>query len=441
MIAARTSGVVVAVLALGLLGNPALTQPAAEQKAPAAAPAAPPAGTNAKPAGPQPAGPPRPAALEVPKPAPAANFLGSAMTGTNYTVKPTAQSDGMMRIFEIDSSYGKFQLGGVDFTRMRLREIEATATLEKMSQSEAWAKSFGRAAVAPVKFGVDLVFNPVDTLGRSVSGISNMFDRAGASLAGERTNRDTMADSLLGISDAQRQLAVELGVDPYTDFKPLAQQLRQMASAMAGGQLTVKAGLAAVTGGIGIGISAASNVEGAKDTLRDKTAAQVIAEVRVILNSLGVPEEMANRLLENPYYTPADLIIMSRALARLKAQNTIVYVNRASDAASRDVAYFQRRRAELLAARSAELGGLVAFVTVVKHAVNVTRDGRPVAVFPFDDLAWTEVPARTFRAATAEMRHRTPSGAVFATTGQVTPRAAAEIKNLGWKIVQVKAIP
>ena len=31
-------------------------------------------------------------------------------------------------------------------------------------------------------------------------------------------------------------------------------------------------------------------------------------------------------------------------------------------------------------------------------------------------------------------------GAVFATTGQVTPVAAAEIKKLGWKIVQLKPV-
>jgi hypothetical protein len=29
---------------------------------------------------------------------------------------------------------------------------------------------------------------------------------------------------------------------------------------------------------------------------------------------------------------------------------------------------------------------------------------------------------------------------VFATTGQVTPVAAAEIKKLGWKIVQLKPV-
>ena len=68
--------------------------------------------------------------------------------------------------------------------------------------------------VAPLKLGVDFAINPFETLGRSATGIHNMFDRAGASIAGQRSNRDSIADSLLGVSDAQRELAVELGVAP-----------------------------------------------------------------------------------------------------------------------------------------------------------------------------------------------------------------------------------
>ena len=60
-----------------------------------------------------------------------------------------------------------------------------------------------------------------------MSGIHNMFDRAGARMASQRSNRDSLADSLLGISDAQRQLAFELGVDPYTDFPPLQNGCRR----------------------------------------------------------------------------------------------------------------------------------------------------------------------------------------------------------------------
>jgi hypothetical protein len=97
------------------------------------------------------------------------------------------------------------------------------------------------------------------------------------------------------------------------------------------------------------------------------------------------------------------------------------------------------RRADLITARSVELGGLVAFVPVAGHVVNVARDGRAVAVFPLDDLAWTALPKRTFLAANAELRRRNPNAAaVFATTGQVTQLAASEIKKLGWQIVQLK---
>ena len=44
----------------------------------------------------------------------------------------------------------------------------------------------------------------------------------GAGLANNRADRDSVVDSVLGVSDTQRELAVELDVDPYTDFPPLA---------------------------------------------------------------------------------------------------------------------------------------------------------------------------------------------------------------------------
>ena len=407
----RRTSFVLAALGLGLLGSTAFVQQIAAQNA----------------------------GLETPKPAPAANYLGAAMRSENYTVGPTARSDGIMRIFHVETRYGKYDFDGVEFTKLRLREIEATAALEKMSKSEAWIKSFGNAAIAPVKFGVSFITNPAEAINRSTSGIHNMFDRAGAALSNQKSGRDNVANSLLGVSDAQRQLAAQLNVDPYTDFAPLQNRLQEMSRVMAGGSLTVKAGLAAVTGGIGMGISAAGSMEAVKDTLRDKTAAQVIAEVRGTLISLSVPEATVNRLLENQNYTPAFLLVMSRALAQLKAQNTAAYVERAAEANSYGVAYFHARRAQLIAARSAELGGLVAFAPVAGHVINVTRDGKAVALFPLDDLAWTAMPKRTFLAANSELRSRSPNGAaVFATTGQVTPLAASEIKNLGWQVVQLK---
>ena len=248
-------------------------------------------------------------ALELPKPQPVEKYLGNSASGANYTVRAIVRSDGVMRIFDVDTPYGKFAFDGVEFTKLRLHELDAVAAIEKMSQSEAFGQAFGRAALGPIKFGADLITKPVDTVERSLNGIGNMFDRIGAGLSNTRADRDNVVESLLGVSDTQRELAVSLDVDPYTDFPPLAQRLKEMANIMAGGGLPVRAGLSFVPGGAGIAVSSVATVSSAKDTLRDKTAAQVIAEARATLASLGVSDESASRLVENRNYTPADLLI------------------------------------------------------------------------------------------------------------------------------------
>ena len=180
-------------------------------------------------------------ALELPKPEPVAKYLGKAATGTNYTVNPIVRSDGVMRIFDVDTPYGNFAFDGIEFAKLRIHELNAIAAIEKMSQSEEFGKAFGRAALGPIKFGADLITNPAGTVERSLTGIGNMFDRFGAGLSNNRADRDGLVDSLLGVSDTQRELAVDLDVDPYTDFPPLAQKLKEMAGVMASGGLPIKA--------------------------------------------------------------------------------------------------------------------------------------------------------------------------------------------------------
>lgn len=382
------------------------------------------------------------APLEKPKTVGAQVFLGPTVIGPNYKVKPQARSDGMMRLFTVETPYGEFQFDGIEFTKMRLRELDAVAALEKMSQSDRFMNALGRAAFAPVKFGADLITNPIDTINRSMSGVANMFDRAGAGLANTRADRDNLVESLLGVSDTQRELAVELGVDPYTDFPPLATRLKQMAGAMASGGLPVKAGLALIPGGAGIAVSSVSSVGNAKDSLRSKTPAQLVAETRGNLQKLEVPDSTIDRLVENRNYTPADLLIMSRALLQIGAQDSVVFVDDAAKANTRDLAFYQRRLAELMAARNGALGGLASFTAAAGHVVNISRNGAVVAVFPLDDIAWTELLRRAFVATSAQLRNDRPGGRWnFATTGAVSPMAAEQIKKLGWKIVQIKPLP
>ncbi len=266
-----------------------------------------------------------------------------------------------------------------------------------------------------------------------------MFDRMGAGMNEQKASRDSTTDSLMGTSAARRELGVELGVDPYTDFPPLSQKLDEIARASALGGLSVKAALSVVPGVGGIAVSSSATADSLKETLRDKTSAQIAQQVKAALQKLKVTAKSSTRLVENRLYTPADLLLLSTALTQLKAGSTELFVSRASQASTRDVAIFQRDRAVMLAAKSSELGGIVEFVSVSGFPLNRTRDGTIVAVFPLDDLAWTEVASRAFISVTGALRltgyEKAP---VLATTATVTPMTEDEIKKLGWTVVVSK---
>ena len=376
------------------------------------------------------------AAFETPQDGTASAYLGAAAQGTGYKVEPVVPSDGFLRMFTFDTAHGRFQIHGVELAKQRLRELQALHRLAQMSESDVFTKSLGQAAMAPVRFGADLVTDPGATLNRTFSGIGNMFNRIEAGAENRKASRDTVAGSLIGTDTARRQLAVELGVDPYTDFQPLAQRLEAMAKASALGGLSVRAVLTAVPGPGGTIVSSTSTASSIQSTLREKTSGQILQQVKSSLQRLKVPAASSARLIGNKLYTPADLLIMTEALARLKAGNTELFIARAAQADTHDVAFFQRRRAEFLAAKSNELGGIVEFVSVGTFPLNRTRDGTIVALFPLDDVTWTETSARAFTTVAGQLRllgyQQSP---VLATAAAVTPMAEEELKKLGWTIV------
>jgi hypothetical protein len=374
------------------------------------------------------------AAFELPQSVDAGSILGDQAQGENYTVEADVRSDGLMHIFVVTSNYGRFQVNGDALMRQRIQELRALSALEKMSQSDVFTNSLGKAATAPLRFGIALITKPGDTIVRSVSGVTNMFDSVGASLQNQGASRDTAANSLLGVDAARRQFAVELGVDPYSEFPPLAQKLQEIAGSAALGGLSVRAALSVIPGGVGMVISGSSSISSVTDTLRDKTAAQIIQEVRQILQRVRVSNDAASRLVENRNYSPADLLVMSRALAKLNARNSGLFVQKAAEAQSRDVAFFQRRRAELLARQTT---GVTEFISVAGFTLNRTNVGDVLAVFPLDEVSWTETNARIFGAVTEQLRRTGTSSPVLATPGDVTPEAQREITKLGWKIVRL----
>lgn len=375
-------------------------------------------------------------AFEDPPVTTAAAVLGAQATGPNYRVDPEVRSDGLLQLFILHTNFGTFEVAGQDLMRERIRELAALRKLNAMSESDVFLKSLGQTAAAPLRFGADLLTAPGATLRKSASGVANMFDRIGTAVTNEKSNRDNVVGSVLGVESAKRALAVQLGVDPYTDFQPLATKLTDVATASALGGLSMKALMMAIPGGAGVVVSSGSTVDTIRNTLAEKTAAQVVQQVLGTLSKVGVAPALAQRFVQNRNYTPTDLLVIATALQSMKVSGASIFIARAADADTREEAYFQRRRALLLTENAASLG-IGSFVSFGGFPLNKLKDGRILALFPLDEVAWTPRVAAAFNKVSPAV---TASGttAVLGIRGALTPTARDEITRAGWTIVAIK---
>ena len=381
---------------------------------------------------------PAASAAEVPAASTAAALLGKDTQGPNWTVSPEVKSDGFVRLYNVTTPYGDFQVNGQRRMDERLQELRALKQLEEMSSTKAFADAIGTAGLAPIKFGRDLVLDPVETTGNLLSGIANMFDKAVSEVEHAGASRDDFVESVVGVKKAMRDLAFELKVDPYTDFTPLRDGLQDVARVMAAGDISVSAAISAIPGGAGVAVSATSRASGLANPIRDKSSAEIAELVTQKLKKLEVEEATIESFVENKAYSPGDTYLIADALETLNAANTQSFVLRAAKADSADLAKFHRYRAELLAKNNAKLGTLKEFYVVNEFALNRDAKGALVAAFPFDGLSWTETAARSMSAISQELATRGETKApVFATTGKVSATAQAELKKRGWKIVSL----
>ncbi len=85
------------------------------------------------------------AAVEIPHDRAASAYLGAAVQGPGYKVDPAVPSDGFMRQFTIETDQGRIRVDGVALARQRVRELQALDRLQKMSESDVFTKSLGKA--------------------------------------------------------------------------------------------------------------------------------------------------------------------------------------------------------------------------------------------------------------------------------------------------------
>ena len=375
------------------------------------------------------------AATETAPDVTAASLLGADVKGENWEVASAVHSDGFLRIFSVKTPYGDFQVNGVRRMKERINELRALSVLEKMSRTKAFGDALAKAGMAPIKFGRDLILDPVETTGNFVTGVGKMFNNIYTGVKNRGKGRDPLLESVIGITKAERDLAAELNVDPYTDFTPLRNGLEDVAHAIAAGDLTVTGALSAIPGGAGIAVGATSTASTVAASIKDKTSTEIAQLVTKKLQGMGVDEATTKAFVANTNYTPADQYEISDSLEKLGAANASAYIARANEATTADVAKFMRYRAELLAMDTAKLGTLKDFTIVSDMAINHDAKGRLVGAFPFDGVYWTDSVAQSLTRLSNDMKSVNRPRAI-ASTGALSPMATAKLKGMGWAVMR-----
>ncbi len=348
----------------------------------------------------------------------------SLLKSRYYKVQNGVSVENYQYVFNVETQWGTFRIKGTTLLRVRAREMAATAKLEEIGGAETFVDSAGRTALKPLGTAKGLITQPGKTIGDTFKGVGNFFGGINAAMKATDPRKEGIVASVTGGAEARRKLAFDLGVDPYTSFKPLDEQLTRLATASAIGNTGVNVGLGFVTGGVGIAISATSTSQKLREALRDKTAAQLELTGREYLTAMGISKAAQDAFYANPSLTPTDKAVIVVALKTLgNVRGREIYIETAAHANSIEMAFYYRRQSELIARYNKKIAPVSGFIRAGRAPMVQTARGT-VSILPVDYLYWSAPIESLASAGRGDMW----------ITGRASNLATSQLAAKGWKL-------
>ena len=366
------------------------------------------------------------------------------LQGPNFTVRNPVPTYFGSNHYTIDSDFGVFEADGNQMLMRRVAEINAIAKLEAMSQTKEFTQAAAQAAQAPLQVAQDLVTNPVSTISSVPRGIWGFLNRAGEAVKEVAEGQQSTAaegnvvENMTGFSKIKRDLAIKLGVDPYTTNEVFQKELNKVAWPAFLGKFSVDLGMAAVGGPA---LSAVNLTSSLTDALRDKSPTELrLMNLDLLTNDMGVSLETADAFLNNNAISPTTQTILVAALGQLgniPGQAELIRQAAASQDEHDAIAYQQS--CQLMA--NLNKNAPVASITHLNGlTVCQTNDGSVVVPIQWDYAAWTPATERFITALKAQKFTTPVSGYTVILTGVVSPMTAQALAARGVNVT-TKALP
>ena len=388
----------------------------------------------------------------------------SLREGPNHRIDDPVTNDGFMNTYVIDSDFGEFQIRGAPMLRIRLREVEALAELDRLSKTKIFADAAAEAAknaiTQPVETALSVATRPVDTIKGAPAGIKRLFQRqkrsvekavdtaqevatdVGETVTGSDDDGENdgesedltaqakegavgLSDSFLGVSTGERRWAKKLGTDPYTTNDVLKAAIKDVARIDRIGSMTTRM-LVPIPSIPGMDVISEVN-----DAVWEMDSFELRQLNIGKLELMGVTESQAQAFLDNEIVTPS---IQTLIVAMLEQMTDIAgrdqVIAQVALAESEEQARFHLMSLVTLTWAGSDKRPLQELLQTGAVTMARTDEGAILAALPLDHLTWNEVTAEAFSGWAA----LSGSPKLIFMAGDVSPLARQHIEAAGWTL-------
>lgn len=342
--------------------------------------------------------------------------------------------------YVIDSDAGTFEADGNIMLVRRTREIAAIAKLREVSRTDEFKTALKSAAESPLLVAKGLVTDPVGTVSGVPKGLWKFMNRTGQAIK-ERTEgrersqyEDSNAAQLIGFSKAKRDVALKLGVDPYSSNEVLQKELNSVSWAAYAGKMTFSLATVPVSGAAGVALTATGVSSTFENAIRDLSPGDLrLASLKRLLE-MGCDRATADAFLNNPSFAPSvqtALVLHLEALTGVAGRPGFVQLA-ADQCANEGDALFITETSRILAQLHAGGRTLARLDTLGGLPIAFGTDGNLIVALEWDYAAWTQnAAAFVVQLKSAKFGDTAPTGYLIALSGEASPMAQRQLQAAG----------
>jgi hypothetical protein len=361
-------------------------------------------------------------------------------SGPGFKVRDAVPTYIGRNAYIIDSDFGVFEADGNVMLMHRVREIAAIARLREVSRTDEYKKALSAAAASPLLLAKGLVENPVDTVTGVPKGLWKFMNGIGQGVKEKTQGRersqyeDSNAAQLIGFAKAKRDVALKLGVDPYSSNLALQRELNGVSWASYAGKMTFTLATAPIGGAAGVALTATGVSTTFTNAIRDQSPADLRQGSLKLLLAMGCDRADANTFLNNTAFSPSVQTALVLHLDSLKGvANRPGFIQLAGSLSDCEGdALFFAQTARVLAELHANGRTLARLDTLNSIPIAIGADGKVIVALEWDYVAWTQSAANFVdKLKAAKFGGKAPTGLVVALSGDASPLAQQKLHDAG----------